>query len=289
MRQQVQGKPSRRSAELRPDLLLLDVQMPKLDGFEVLELVGGDVPVVFVTAYDEFALKAFEVHAVDYLLKPFRRASARGRPRPGAGRPARPGAALGSGAMAAAAARRARDRGARVIRDGAQVHVLPVEHDRLRRGAGRLRRVSDGRQDPAQGADPRRPRNATGSPPVRAHPSIVPAQHRPAGARRAVREGQPDRDPRERTRKLPVSRTGYQRFCRNCCSRGRGDGASPNAKMAAAVGRPDGSGSPADRNRGRPSDGSCPRSRAISPPGNDVRVSPMPDAGWRQFRTRSRS
>src|SRR5262245_39914959 len=60
-------------SELAPDLLLLDVQMPKLDGFDVLELVGRDVPVVFVTAYDEFALRAFEVHAVDYLLKPFTR------------------------------------------------------------------------------------------------------------------------------------------------------------------------------------------------------------------------
>jgi two-component system LytT family response regulator len=54
----------------QPDLLFLDVQMPRLNGFEVLELIGPDVPVVFVTAYDEFALKAFEVHAVDYLLKP---------------------------------------------------------------------------------------------------------------------------------------------------------------------------------------------------------------------------
>src|SRR5246500_2513231 len=58
-------------AEQHPDLLLLDVQMPKLDGFEVLELVGDDVAVVFVTAYDQYALKAFDVHAVDYLLKPF--------------------------------------------------------------------------------------------------------------------------------------------------------------------------------------------------------------------------
>jgi two-component system LytT family response regulator len=58
-------------ANAKPDLLLLDVQMPKLDGFEVLELVEGDVAVVFVTAYDQYALKAFEVHAVDYLLKPF--------------------------------------------------------------------------------------------------------------------------------------------------------------------------------------------------------------------------
>ena len=58
-------------AEAKPDLLLLDIQMPRLDGFEVLELVGRDVGVIFVTAYDKYALRAFEVHAVDYLLKPF--------------------------------------------------------------------------------------------------------------------------------------------------------------------------------------------------------------------------
>src|SRR5919206_3381201 len=58
-------------AELKPDLLLLDIQMPRLDGFEVLELVGREVDVIFATAYDKYALRAFEVHAVDYLLKPF--------------------------------------------------------------------------------------------------------------------------------------------------------------------------------------------------------------------------
>src|SRR3954469_11174858 len=58
-------------SELKPDLVLLDVQMPKLDGFEVLELLGRDQPVIFITAYDQYALRAFEVHAVDYLLKPF--------------------------------------------------------------------------------------------------------------------------------------------------------------------------------------------------------------------------
>ena len=58
--------------ELKPDLLFLDIQMPKLDGFEVLELIGSEVAIVFVTAYDEHALRAFEVHAVDYVLKPFR-------------------------------------------------------------------------------------------------------------------------------------------------------------------------------------------------------------------------
>lgn len=57
-------------AEHKPDLLFLDVQMPKLTGFDVLELVGTELPVIFVTAYDEYAMKAFEVHAVDYLLKP---------------------------------------------------------------------------------------------------------------------------------------------------------------------------------------------------------------------------
>src|SRR5262249_19311698 len=56
--------------ELKPDLLFLDIQMPKLDGFEVLELVGSEMSVVFVTAYEQHALRAFEVHAVDYLLKP---------------------------------------------------------------------------------------------------------------------------------------------------------------------------------------------------------------------------
>jgi two-component system, LytTR family, response regulator len=54
-----------------PDLLLLDVQMPKLDGFEVLGLLPPQVAVVFTTAFDEYAVRAFEVHAVDYLLKPF--------------------------------------------------------------------------------------------------------------------------------------------------------------------------------------------------------------------------
>jgi two-component system LytT family response regulator len=57
----------------RPDLVFLDVQMPDGDGFDVLESLGCDLPaaVVFVTAYDRYALRAFEVGAIDYLLKPF--------------------------------------------------------------------------------------------------------------------------------------------------------------------------------------------------------------------------
>jgi two-component system LytT family response regulator len=57
-------------SEHKPDLVFLDIQMPKLDGFEVLELIGPGPAVIFVTAYDTFAIRAFEVHAVDYLLKP---------------------------------------------------------------------------------------------------------------------------------------------------------------------------------------------------------------------------
>lgn len=59
--------------QIEPDLLLLDIQMPSMDGFDVLSAIGPDrMPqVIFVTAYDQFALRAFEVHALDYLLKPF--------------------------------------------------------------------------------------------------------------------------------------------------------------------------------------------------------------------------
>src|ERR1700731_1280465 len=57
--------------ENKPDLVFLDVQMPKLDGFEVLELIDPGIAVIFVTAYDQYAMRAFDANAVDYLLKPF--------------------------------------------------------------------------------------------------------------------------------------------------------------------------------------------------------------------------
>jgi two-component system, LytTR family, response regulator len=57
--------------EHNPDLIFLDVQMPKLTGFEMLELIDNPPAVIFTTAYDEFAIKAFEINAVDYLMKPF--------------------------------------------------------------------------------------------------------------------------------------------------------------------------------------------------------------------------
>jgi len=54
-----------------PDLIFLDIQMPKINGFEMLELIENPPAVIFATAFDEYAIKAFEAHAIDYLLKPF--------------------------------------------------------------------------------------------------------------------------------------------------------------------------------------------------------------------------
>jgi len=110
--------------ELKPDLLFLDIQMPKLDGFEVLELIGTDMAVIFATAYDQHALRAFEVHAVDYLLKPFgserfEQALARARQRIGGKLP--PPLDL------KAAARTAGEFAERiVVRDGTRVHIIPT-------------------------------------------------------------------------------------------------------------------------------------------------------------------
>ena len=114
-------------AELSPDLVFLDVQMPKLNGFEVLELLGRHPPVIFTTAYDQYALRAFEVHAVDYLLKPFseeRFAAALSRAR---GRLAAHEAPADIGALAAEGRPRQGALERVLIRDGSQVHVLPVD------------------------------------------------------------------------------------------------------------------------------------------------------------------
>lgn len=115
-------------AEKKPDLVFLDIQMPKLDGFEVLELLGPGTEVVFVTAYDNYAIRAFEVHAVDYLLKPvgaerFEAALERARERLSGKLPhqALPAAEL------AAAARPPSQYVERIpVRDGTRVFIIPI-------------------------------------------------------------------------------------------------------------------------------------------------------------------
>ena len=117
-------------AELAPDLVFLDIQMPKLDGFEVVELAGAKTHYVFVTAYDQFALRAFDVHALDYLLKPFTRerlaqALAHARERVTAPAPGQGGDAMR--ALVADAQARHQPIERVLIRDGARVQVIPVE------------------------------------------------------------------------------------------------------------------------------------------------------------------
>ena len=112
-------------SEHKPDLVFLDVQMPKLDGFEVLELIGREVAVIFVTAYDQYAMKAFDAHAVDYLLKPFsqeRLEKALERVRQRLGQKLPPPTEL---------SREARPPEQHlqriVVKDGTRVHIIPVD------------------------------------------------------------------------------------------------------------------------------------------------------------------
>jgi two-component system, LytTR family, response regulator len=114
------------AAELAPDAVFLDIQMPRLDGFEVMELLDPAIAVVFVTAYDQYAVKAFEVRAVDYVLKPFREerlAQALTRARDLSRRKERPV----PGTLADAARAPGHYLARVVVRDGPNIRVIPAE------------------------------------------------------------------------------------------------------------------------------------------------------------------
>lgn len=116
----------RAAGELKPDCVFLDIQMPRLDGFEVMELLDPSTAVVFVTAYDSYAVKAFDVHAVDYVLKPFseaRLAEALDRARERVRTRVRPDVQ----AVAAAARGPGHFASRIVVRDGPHIRVIPVE------------------------------------------------------------------------------------------------------------------------------------------------------------------
>jgi two-component system LytT family response regulator len=114
--------------ELEPDLAILDIQMPKLDGFEVAELAAGKCRFMFATAFDQYAIKAFEYHALDYLLKPFsqqRFDQALVHARASMGKP--DAVADPVREMVRAAGARNKPLGRVLIRDGARVHVIASE------------------------------------------------------------------------------------------------------------------------------------------------------------------
>ena len=105
----------------KPDLLFLDVQMPKITGFEMLEILEEYPPVIFTTAFDEYAIKAFEANAIDYLLKPF----SLERFKQALEKVNRPQAAATRELLETAAANPAAQSRV-VVRDGNNIKILPV-------------------------------------------------------------------------------------------------------------------------------------------------------------------
>ncbi len=185
----------RAAAELSPRIVFLDIEMPKLDGFEVLELLDPAIAAIFVTAYDAYAVKAFEVHAVDYVLKPFeasRIATAVERAR----------ARLSDSATVRAAELHAaaRPEGAYltriVVRDGSRVHIIPVEKlDTAEAQDDYVALKSEGKTY-LKTADAFEPRRRARSGSVRTGSPLAPGAPRCPRSPRGLREGEPCRDPR---------------------------------------------------------------------------------------------
>jgi two-component system, LytTR family, response regulator len=110
----------------QPDLLFLDIQMPKITGFEMLELLDQPPSVIFTTAYDEYAIKAFESHAVDYLLKPFNqdrfdKAIAKWQEQRSAATEKATQDLLGSASLSPSQSQRI------VVKNGSKIKIIPVQ------------------------------------------------------------------------------------------------------------------------------------------------------------------
>lgn len=119
-------------ARLAPDLVFLDIQMPGMTGFELLERIDDVPPVIFTTAYDQFAIKAFEVNALDYLVKPIA--------------PARLAAAIARAGTRAAPAHPTIDR--LFVRDGERCWIVRLADVFLLESEGNYTRLCFGRERP---------------------------------------------------------------------------------------------------------------------------------------------
>ncbi|MET0461711.1 MAG: LytTR family transcriptional regulator DNA-binding domain-containing protein [Chitinophagaceae bacterium] len=111
----------------QPDLIFLDIQMPKINGFEMLELLEQPPNVIFTTAFDEYAIKAFEAHAIDYLLKPFNqerfdKAVSKWQEQQQSHVPAKTDELLETAALSPAQNQRV------VVKNGSKIKIIPV-HD----------------------------------------------------------------------------------------------------------------------------------------------------------------
>jgi two-component system LytT family response regulator len=108
--------------QYQPDLVFLDIQMPKINGFEMLELIENPPSVIFTTAFDEFAIKAFELNATDYLLKPFskERFDKAVQKYPGQSVAQQPTAVVETAAQSPAQQNRI------VVKDGSKIKIIPV-------------------------------------------------------------------------------------------------------------------------------------------------------------------
>ncbi len=108
--------------QYQPNLMFLDIQMPKINGFEMLELIENPPAVIFTTAFDEFAIKAFESNAVDYLLKPF----SKERFDKAIQKYLQHSNAVGTQQMVEAAANMPLQQNRIVVKDGNKIKIIPV-------------------------------------------------------------------------------------------------------------------------------------------------------------------